>query len=80
MSDEDEFDLSDLVPDDAFTHPDCFSSASYWRWEKEVAQPIIEEKGYRVIRWFSTDQDSFGPLVRAVEVEKDGEIKQFTYG
>lgn len=80
MSEEDELDLSELVPDDAFNHPDCFNSANYWRWEQDVAQPIIEQQGYRVLRWFSTDQDSFGPLVRAVEVEKDDEVKRFSYG
>jgi hypothetical protein len=76
----DERNLGDLLPDALFNHPDCFSSCGYWRWEKEVAQPAIEAQGFEVIRWYSTDEDSFGPLVRAVDVRKDGVKQTFYYG
>lgn len=73
-------DLAEIVPDDAFNHPSCFDSSAYGQWEREIAQPYLEREGYRVLRWYSTDEDSFGPLVRAADVERDGEQTTFIYG
>lgn len=42
---------------------------NFWECEKNVLTPALIELGYRVnINWYSQDQDSFGPLVRAVNV------------
>ncbi len=72
--------LAEILPDELFTHPDYCHSQSYWRWEKDVAMPELQKAGFEVGSWFSTDADSFGPLVRAVRLTKDGITKTYTYG
>lgn len=72
--------LFSLLPDDLFNHPDCFDSIGYWRWEKEIATPALEALGYRVSGWSTGDGDSFGPLVRTVQLTKDGVTKTYSYG
>jgi hypothetical protein len=52
----------------------------YWRWEEQIATPILQSMGYTVVRWWSSDRDGFGPLERAVSVTKDGVVYEFTYG
>jgi hypothetical protein len=52
----------------------------YWAWEKDVAQPILEEKGYHHISWFDIERDSFGPLIRGVNAYKDEVKHEFYYG
>jgi hypothetical protein len=52
----------------------------YWNWEDETAKQALEKLGYKVIRWYSSDSDSFGPLVRVVVVEKDGIKSEMWYG
>lgn len=73
-------DLFDLLPDELANHPDCFDSRNYLRWEREIAQPHLESMGFKVISWWTEDGDSFGPLVRAVELERDGKREVYTYG
>ena len=75
-----ELDLADLLPEDVFNDPRCFDSHGYFDWEREVAAPLLEAKGFKVCRWWSEDEDSFGPLVRAVELEKDGKRQRYFYG
>lgn len=55
-------------------------SQDYWKWEETIATPRLIELGYIVIRWWSPNYDSFGPLVRGVDVEKDGVKYTLTYG
>ena len=57
-----------------------YCGQSYWNWEDKIATPALEALGYKVIRWYSEDSDSFGPLVRAVKVEKDGAKQVLQYG
>ena len=73
-------DLGVIIPDALFSHPHCYSSKHYSQWEKEIAEPFLIEKGYKVLKWYSTDEDSFGPLVRAVDTEKEGIKQTFFYG
>lgn len=75
-----ERDLLALLPDKITNHPDCFDSRNYDRWEREIAKPHLESLGFKVISWWTEDGDSFGPLVRAVEMEKDGKREVYTYG
>lgn len=78
---EDEgLDLSELIGEDLFNHPDCYSLTFFRRWEDDIATPALVSAGYRVIRWYSGDHDSFGPLVRCAVVEKDGRRKTYSYG
>lgn len=75
-----EAELADVLPAELFDHPDCFNSQTFARWEQEVATPALVSAGFIVGLWRSTDADSFGPLVRAVELTKDGITKTYYYG
>lgn len=77
---EDYPDLADLLGNEPFNHKDCFDSSRYRDWERNIAEPLLSEKGYEVLRWWSSDEDSFGPLVRCVEVRKDGKSETYFYG
>lgn len=77
---DDELNLLDLLPDDICNHPDCFDSVHYDRWESEIATPALRALGYEPSNWRTTDGDSFGPLVRGVDLTKDGETKSYFYG
>ena len=57
-------------------------SGGWWNWEEKIATPRLKELGYTTTPrgWWSADSDSFGPLVRAVEVQKDGISKILYYG
>lgn len=82
MSD-DALNLLDLFPEDErdrLTGNPHFCGYDYTRWEDEIATPALIALGYSVRQWWSADGDSFGPLVRAVEVVKDGVKKTYTYG
>ena len=57
-----------------------YCGSSYLRWEEKVATPKLRALGYEVMRWRSADSDSFGPLVRAVDVKKDGAKRTLFYG
>lgn len=76
----DELNLLDLLPDEITNHPDCFDSRNYDRWELEIATPALRAMGYEPSRWRTTDGDSFGPLVRAVDLTKNGARKTYFYG
>lgn len=52
----------------------------YWDWEKDVATPALQALGFKVIRWYDGERDSFGPLSRVVELEKDGIKSTMWYG
>lgn len=73
-------DLLDLLPSEIANHPDCFDSRRYGEWEDNIATPWLNAHGYKVISWWTEDGDSFGPLVRAVEIEKDGTRATYFYG
>lgn len=84
MSDQEpetERDLWDLLPDSVTNHPDCCHSARYDRWEREIATPALRALGYEPANWRSVDGDSFGPLVRAVDLSHNGgPAATYTYG
>lgn len=73
-------DLGEVLPDELFNHPDCFNSQTYWVWEREIAGPALEAAGFKVGYWWDEDRDSFGPLIRAVTLTKDGVTETYTYG
>jgi len=61
--------------------PRCYNE--YLTWERDVATPALEEKGWRVLRdWYTGDGDSFGPLVRCIKCERVDSYEKviFTYG
>lgn len=78
--DADELNLLDLLPDEIANHPACFDSKRYREWEEEIATPVLLNRGYVASSWRTVDGDSFGPLVRAVTLTKDGVAKTYTYG
>lgn len=52
----------------------------YWRWEDRATKHLTS-LGYTVYHWYSTEQDSFGPLGRAVKVlTPSGEKETLWYG
>lgn len=71
--------LFDVIETDDYTDY-CGEGYRFQLWEQNVAKPLLEAKGYRVIRVYSTEYDSFGPLGRAFVVEKDGEVVEVYYG
>ncbi len=73
---KDIFDVLGNVPMDNY----CGSNRSYREWEQEIAEPKLNELGYEVRGWRTTDGDSFGPLCREVTCLKDGRICKFCYG
>lgn len=80
METQPENDLTDVLPEDLFNDPRCFDSRRYAEWEQKVAEPALKAMGYAVSDWRSEDEDSFGPLVRAVTLEKDGVKQSYVYG
>lgn len=73
-------DLQDILPGELFNHPDCFSSKTFRLWEWEVATPALEAQGFLVGPWYSTDEDSFGPLIRETKLTKNGTTETYFYG
>lgn len=76
----DEKDLLCLLPDEIANHPACFDSKRYREWEDEIAYPALLNRGYVATNWRTTDGDSFGPLVRAVDLTKNGKTETYYYG
>lgn len=72
-----EKDLFNILPKD-FTGEDCCGK-QYWKWEDKVTE-YLKSQGYQIIRWETTDGDSFGPLVRVVTVRKDNITETYSYG
>lgn len=70
--------LFDVLGDDV-TGPD-FRGDAYREWEQNVATPALRRKGFEVIRWYSDDEDSYGPLCRVAVCVKDGARATFFYG
>lgn len=72
-----------LPLEEHFTIAPCFDAwdvRRYWEWEEKVARPVMEAAGWEVGQFYSTEQDSFGPLGRAVTALKDGHEVRFYYG
>jgi hypothetical protein len=81
ISDEaDDLDLMQLLPDEVLNHPDFGSSRNYQRWEEDLAAPALRAQGFEPSNWRTTDGDSFGPLVRAVDLTKNGITQTYFYG
>lgn len=52
----------------------------YWKSEDEISD-FLTHIGYTEIKWYSSDFDSFGPLVRSIKaVNKQNEIEYACYG
>jgi hypothetical protein len=73
--------LPEILEGELFRHPDCFSDRFYTRWEREIATPALEQKGFTNIKWRMGEQDSCGPLSRICSaIDKDGNKVEFWYG
>jgi hypothetical protein len=72
-------DLFDDFPDIPETKDYC-DSRTYMVWEQDVAKPYIEAKGYTGVTFHMIEEDSFGPLIRAVKAKKDGVEYEWHYG
>ena len=53
---------------------------NYRTGEINILQPQLEKLGYKVIRWYDGERDSFGPLSRVALIEKDGIQYKYCYG
>lgn len=67
----------DIIGDDVE-----FDYSDYLNEEEQVLSPALIRAGYRVVgNWYTSDGDSFGPLVRAVRVvNQAGENIAVYYG
>lgn len=65
-------DLFELLPDvDVIYNTDHRKGKTYANHEREVLTPALQELGLVVVGvWYSTDGDSFGPLVRGIKTDK----------
>ena len=52
----------------------------YWRWEERIATPLLNKANVRVVKFWTGDGDSFGPLVRCVRCVVDDTSIQLCYG
>lgn len=74
-------DLLDVIGHDAAEDARWCAQPGYWEWENRIAVPRLERLGYTVCGvFYSTDWDSFGPLMRNVRVEKQGARAVLYYG
>lgn len=72
-------DLHRAFPGLPITEDYC-TSAGYRDWERQVAKPYMEERGYSEVSFYMVEQDSFGPLIRGVIAHKDGKKHEWFYG
>ena len=80
MTEIEDKDLLDIIGEDLANQPGYATSSGYLDWERKVAEPALKGLGYKVRQWWTSDGDSFGPLVRAVNVEREGKREIFYYG
>jgi hypothetical protein len=59
---------------------DNFKFKEYYNGEKDLLAPQLVKLGYTILRWYSEESDSFGPLSRACICKKDGISYKFYYG
>jgi hypothetical protein len=72
--------LSDAVPSLDMTGA-FFNGRRYWEWEREEAIPAIQAAGFELKGGFRTiEGDSFSPLIRGVDVVRDGMVITLWYG
>lgn len=67
-------------PSTAFPQFNNKSGLTWYDWEQKTARPKLSELGYRILRVYTGDGDSFGPLTRVFVVEKDGVREELMYG
>ncbi len=72
--------LEEVLPNELFNHPHCYDHREYGQWETFVAAKALDELGYEVMRWYTIEKDSFGPLIRGVDVKKANVRQTFWYG
>jgi hypothetical protein len=72
--------LHDAVPNLETTGDYC-ASRSFWKWEREIAIPAIQAAGFELYSGFRTiEKDSFGPLIRGVDVVRENKVITLWYG
>lgn len=54
-------------------------SQCYWEWEQQVSK-LLEQAGYTDVYWWTSDGDSWGPLVRSVKATFQGTKYMASYG
>ena len=59
---------------------DAYPVTEYRRWEEEVARPALEAAGWKVGPFYTSEGDSFGPLIRSVVCRRGAEEQGFFYG
>ena len=74
---EDILDRSGRPQDELF--PPSYCSREYWRWEEEVAKPVLHALGYSDVVFVEGERDSFGPLSRGVLMTDPSGQKVMTY-
>jgi hypothetical protein len=67
-------------PSTAFPQFNNKSGLTWYDWEQKTARPKLADLGYRVLRVYTGDGDSFGPLTRVFVVQKDGKEEKLIYG
>lgn len=68
-------DLQTVISFEGFDH------AHYYRDERTILEPRLQELGYCYFSWRTGERDSFGPLIRCLTAATlDGEPVQFWYG
>ena len=72
--------LIDAIGEDAMSDK-RYCTDRYSDWEREVAEPRLLSKGWRVSNWRTGEGDSFGPLTRyAICISGTGKVRRFIYG
>ena len=69
--------LDVIAPDDWVDYGD---ERRWPEWERRVAGPLLAAAGYRILRAYTAEGDSFGPLLRCFVAEKDGRCYRLYYG
>lgn len=73
--------LLDIIGHSAANEPNyCAPDGEFYRWETDVASPLLKSLGYTILRWYSIERDSFGPLIRGVWVRKNNKDTLLSYG
>ena len=74
------YDLFDFIGTQSAEHELYCHPQLYQRWEKNIAQPLLIEQGFQVLKWTTGEYDSFGPLTRVCYAVRDNRVFQFVYG
>lgn len=70
----------ELKPLPAQFIPLGFDFNNYYTCELRMIKPLLERDGHTNVRFLMGERDSFGPLSRVVEAQKDGTMVRYWYG